>query len=187
MIAALAALLASTSAAAPPTSLGTVTIKPLPKPGKAAFFVITASGPLHAGVTKLTVPLYLELASTSHVTGNMQVAYVERKPVISGGKATVSFLVAANNPTASKLVRTTQSSQGDGDALDMIVIGASGEWTPSVHESDTPCAKFRKQFREWLRFYIDGSNLWQKGSQRGVTATELITAALNAAKRYAPC
>jgi hypothetical protein len=182
---ALAAVFASTTAAGPPSSLGTITIKPLPKPGKAAFFTVTASGPLQPGVTKLTVPLYLELATSSHVTGNMQVAYVERKPVISGGIATISFLVAANNPTVGKFKRSVQSGT-DGDALDMIVIGASGEWTPKVSESTDPCAKFKKQFREWARYYIDGSNFWLSKS-RSTTGTQLITAALNAATRYAPC
>lgn len=183
VVVALAALFVSTTAAGPPTKVGSLTIKPLPKPGKAAFFTITLSGPLQSGVTRLTVPLYLELDSTSHVTGKMQVAYIELKPVISGGKATVTFLLAANNPrTATRLMQ----AQADDDALSMIVIGASLEWTPAVHVDSDPCAKFKQAFQNHLGVMISGS-YWLNASHPGSSATGLIELALGAAKRAGGC
>lgn len=177
---------AAASPAGPPSVLGRFELKPLPKAGAVSFFEVTAKGKLAAGKATPSTA-YVEL-SGSTIPPGMAVGGVALKPAVAGGSATLTFLFAVDHAKVKKFARDGKRRDAGGDALDLIVIGAAGEWNgPAViTERSDPCAKFRQRFKFMaISFW---SQTWFPASPKNpVSVSQVIEDAISHAKEHGDC
>jgi hypothetical protein len=137
------------SAAAVPPLPGAPLTAPLalslPAKGKAVFYDVTLRGEAKVAKPKLTP------VEAGTPNPNIRAAAMALKPHTVKGAYVQHFYVAIGDVSTSRVLSAT----AQGDALDLIVAGAFGEWKepPTLTEKPAPCAKVKEALAGALAYW----------------------------------